>query len=101
MFTDLATSLNPHDLIRPYPQTSSITLRASVWRQFPIPRPRANGLLELMMLIGTRGKPQMIVSDNEIEFTSKAMLGWAKDHGVNSHNITLGGPMQNGYIESL
>ena len=35
-----------------------------------------------MMLIGTRGKPQMIVSDNEIEFTSKAMLGWAKDHGV-------------------
>ena len=29
---------------------------------------------ELTMLIGTRGKPQMIVSDNGTEFTSNAML---------------------------
>jgi putative transposase len=43
---------------------------------------------ELTMLIGTRGKPQMIVSDNGTEFTSNAMLGWAKDHagiGITSH----------------
>ena len=53
------------------------------------------------MLIGTRGKPQMIVSDNGTEFTSNAMLGWAKDHGVDWHYIAPGRPMQNGYIESF
>src|SRR6202162_4903759 len=56
---------------------------------------------ELTMLIGTRGKPQMIVSDNGNEFTSNAMLGWAKDHGVDWHYIAPGRPMQNGYIESF
>ena len=45
---------------------------------------------ELTMLIGTRGKPQMIVSDNGTEFTSNAMLGWAKDHGVDWHYIAPG-----------
>ena len=43
----------------------------------------------------------MIVSDNGTEFTPNAMLGWAKDHGVNWHYIAPGRPMQNGYIESL
>ena len=56
---------------------------------------------ELTMLIGARGKPQMIVSDNGTEFTSNAMLGWAKDHGVDWHYIAPGRPMQNGYIESF
>jgi putative transposase len=56
---------------------------------------------ELTMLIGTRGKPRMIVSDNGTEFTSNAMLGWAKDHGVDWHYIAPGRPMQNGYIESF
>ena len=56
---------------------------------------------ELTMLIGTRGKPQMIVSDNGTEFTSNAMLGWTKDHGVDWHYIAPGRPMQNGYIESF
>ena len=56
---------------------------------------------ELTTLIGTRGKPQMIVSDNGTEFTSNAMLGWAKDHGVDWHYIAPGRPMQNGYIESF
>ena len=56
---------------------------------------------ELTMLIGTRGKPQMIVSDNGTEFTSNAMLGWAKDHGVDWHYIAPGRPMQNGHIESF
>jgi putative transposase len=37
---------------------------------------------ELTTIIGVRGKPQMIVSDNGTEFTSNAMLGWAKDQGV-------------------
>lgn len=56
---------------------------------------------ELTILIGRRGKPQMIVSDNGTEFTSNAMLGWAKDHDVDWHYITPGRPMQNGYIESF
>ena len=56
---------------------------------------------ELTMLIGARGKPQMIVSDNGTEFTSNAMLGWAKDHGVDWHYIAPGRPTQNGYIESF
>ena len=56
---------------------------------------------ELMMLVGTRGKPQMIVSDNGTEFTSNAILSWAKDHQVEWHYIAPGKPMQNGYIESF
>jgi transposase InsO family protein len=56
---------------------------------------------ELTVLIDARGKPQMIVSDNGTEFTSNAILGWAKDHRVEWHYITPGRPMQNGYIESF
>ena len=43
----------------------------------------------------------MIVSDNGTEFTSNAILRWAKDHGVEWHYIAPGKPMQNGYIESF
>jgi transposase InsO family protein len=56
---------------------------------------------ELTELIGTRGKPGMVVSDNGTEFTSNAILGWAKDHAVDWHYIAPGRPMQNGYIESF
>jgi putative transposase len=56
---------------------------------------------ELTMLVGKRGKPQMIVTDNGTEFTSNAILGWAKDHNVDWHYIAPGRPMQNGYIESF
>ena len=56
---------------------------------------------ELTALIAERGKPRMIVSDNGTEFTSNAILGWAKDHGVEWHYIAPGKPMQNGYIESF
>ncbi len=56
---------------------------------------------ELTALIDARGKPQMIVSDNGTEFTSNAILGWAKDHRVEWHYIAPGRPMQNGYIESF
>ena len=56
---------------------------------------------ELTVLIGKRGKPAMIVSDNGTEFTSNAILGWAKDHRVEWHYIAPGKPMQNGYIESF
>jgi transposase InsO family protein len=55
---------------------------------------------ELTMIVNARGRPQMIVSDNGTEFTSNAMLGWAKDHGVDWHYIAPRRQMQNGYIES-
>ena len=56
---------------------------------------------ELTALIERRGKPQMIVSDNGTEFTSNAILSWAKDHRVEWHYIAPGKPMQNGYCESF
>jgi putative transposase len=56
---------------------------------------------ELTMLIETRGKPQMIVSDHGTEFTSNAILGWATDHRVEWHYIAPGKPMQNGFVESF
>ena len=56
---------------------------------------------ELTTLISSRGKPRMVVSDNGTEFTSNAILGWAKDHGVEWHYIAPGRPMQNGHIESF
>jgi putative transposase len=55
---------------------------------------------ELTMLVEARGKPRMIVSDNGTEFTSNAILSWAKGHAVDWHYIAPGRPMQNGYIES-
>ena len=56
---------------------------------------------ELTMLIETRGKPGMIVSDHGTEFTSNAILGWATDHQVDWHYIAPGKPMQNGFVESF
>ena len=51
------------------------------------------------MIVGVRGKPQMIVSDNCAEFTSNAMLVWRRIM-VSWHHIAPGRPKQNGYIES-
>jgi putative transposase len=56
---------------------------------------------ELTALIDRQDKPQIIVSDNGTEFTSNAILSWAKEHRVEWHYIAPGRPMQNGYIESF
>ena len=56
---------------------------------------------ELTTLIGQRGKPGMIVSDNGTELTSNAILAWPKDHKAEWHYIAPGKPMQNGYVESF
>jgi transposase InsO family protein len=56
---------------------------------------------ELTTLIGLRGKPGMIVSDNGTEFTSNAMLAWAQEHRITWHFIAPGKPMQNGFCESF
>jgi len=56
---------------------------------------------ELDALIITRARPLMIVSDNGTELTSRAILQWQEDHGVEWHYIAPGKPMQNGFVESL
>ena len=40
-------------------------------------------------------------ADNGTEFTSKAVLKWAKDNGVEWHYIDPGKPQQNAFIESF
>jgi putative transposase len=56
---------------------------------------------ELDAIIGQRGRPDTIVSDNGTEYTSNAILGWADDTGVGWHYIAPGKPQQNGYNESF
>lgn len=56
---------------------------------------------ELSTLIGQRGKPRMIVSDNGTEFTSNAILAWASERRIDWHYIAPGKPMQNAYVESF
>jgi len=56
---------------------------------------------ELTVLIERRGKPGLIVSDNGTEFTSNAMLGWARENMIEWHFIAPGRPMQNGFCESF
>jgi len=62
---------------------------------------RARVARELDALVRIYGKPVCIVSDNGTEFTSKAILKWANDNGVEWHYIDPGKPQQNGYIESF
>ena len=56
---------------------------------------------ELEMLVCRHGKPLCIVSDNGTELTSRAVLLWAQQNGVEWHYITPGKPRENGYTESL
>ena len=56
---------------------------------------------ELDAMVRLYGKPVSIVSDNGTEFTSKAILKWAKDNDVEWHYIDPGKPQQNAFIESF
>lgn len=56
---------------------------------------------ELDALVRIYGKPACIVSDNGTEFTSKAILQWAKKHGIEWHYIDPGKPQRNAFIESF
>ena len=56
---------------------------------------------ELDALVRLYGKPACIVSDNGTEFTSKAILKWANENGVEWHYIDPGKPQQNAFIESF
>jgi putative transposase len=55
----------------------------------------------LERLIGERGRPESVRSDNGPEFTSRRMLGWAEDWKVGLVHIQPGRPMQNGHVESF
>lgn len=48
-----------------------------------------------------RGYPAVIRTDNGKEFTGRAMLEWAHQHGVKLRLIEPGKPNQNAYIESF
>lgn len=56
---------------------------------------------ELDAIVRLYGHPEMIVSDNGTELTSRAMLEWQNDTGVAWHYIQPGKPMQNAFIESF
>ena len=56
---------------------------------------------ELTGLIGQRGKPLMVVSDNGTELTSSAILRWSQEHRVGWHYIAPGKPTQNAFAESF
>jgi putative transposase len=55
----------------------------------------------LERLIGERGRPENVRSDNGPAFTSRCMIGWAQDWKVGLVHIQPGKPMQNGYVESF
>jgi len=48
-----------------------------------------------------RGKPKTVVSDNDSDFTSNAILTWAAETRVAWHYITSGKPTQNASIDSF
>ena len=56
---------------------------------------------ELDKIIERRGKPRTIVSDNGGEMTSRAVLQWTMETGIDWHYIAPGKPTQNGFIESF
>ena len=56
---------------------------------------------ELNQLAEERGLPKVIKCDNGPEFTSKVMLKWADETGVQLGFIAKGKPTQNGFIESF
>lgn len=56
---------------------------------------------ELTQMIVQRGKPWMRVSNNGNELTSKAVLAWCRQSGVESYYIAPSKPMQNGYVETF
>jgi putative transposase len=56
---------------------------------------------ELDTIAMTTGYPCMIVSNNGMELTSNAILGWQQKRLVEWHYIAPGKPMQNGFIENF
>lgn len=55
----------------------------------------------LERLRGSRGLPEVIMTDNGPEFTSQALDAWAYARGIKVEFIQPGKPVQNCYIESF
>jgi putative transposase len=55
----------------------------------------------LARVIGRRGAPTRIRSDNGSEFICEALTGWLPGVGVKSIPVAKASPWQNGYIESF
>ena len=56
---------------------------------------------ELDRLVSLRGRPILIVSDNGTELTSHAVLKWSQEARIDWHDIALGKPTQNAFVESF
>lgn len=63
--------------------------------------PGSRVVRELDALVRLYGRPEVIVSDNGTELTSRAMLEWQTRTGVVWHYIQPGKPTQNAFIESF
>src|SRR5690606_25497673 len=55
----------------------------------------------LSTLIGERGAPRHIRSDNGTEFIAQSIREWLADLGIETLYIAPGAPWQNGYVESF
>lgn len=55
----------------------------------------------LAQVIGQRGAPRRLRSDNGSEFVCEAMQGWLPQVGVESLCVEPGSPWENGFIESF
>jgi len=75
--------------------------RSCPWLEAGVSLTGAHVVEVLERLRETIGLPRTIVVDNGTEFTSRAMLNWALDHGVNLHFIAPGKPTQNAFVESF
>jgi putative transposase len=56
---------------------------------------------ELDRIVERRDPPCLVVSDNGTELTSRAILGWQQDQGIEWHYIAPGKPTQNSFNESF
>jgi putative transposase len=56
---------------------------------------------ELDALVAGRGRPNLIVSDNGPELTSRAILAWTNRARLDWHYIAPGKPQQNAFVESF
>src|ERR1700712_5467728 len=55
----------------------------------------------LERVIDQRGVPQALRCDNGPEFTSRHLIGWCAERGIELRHIQPGKPMQNAYVESF
>lgn len=55
----------------------------------------------LAQVIGRRGAPRRLRSDNGSEFVCEALQGWLPRAGVESLRVAPGSPWENGFIESF